>query len=96
MLQYTEIQIKNGLLAILQEFSHRVLASRTISAARNNYEIITKIINILRNIPSPTSSTSTTLKTIIQSALITLFECKKYLYYHGWLTQYEFLSTMKS
>lgn len=91
MLQHSNRQINYGLSAVIEELSHRVLASRSISAARNNYDVVTKILEILRNLPNPKPS-----QAVMQSAITTLFECKKYLYYHGWLTQIEFIQTMKS
>lgn len=91
MLRHTEIQIQHGLAPVIDELSHRVLASRTIAAARSNYQVVTKIIGILRDLPKPRPPAS-----VMQLAVNTIFECKKYLYYHGWLTQKEMIKTMNS
>jgi hypothetical protein len=91
MLKHTKTQLNHGLAPVIEELSHRILASRTISAARSNAQVVTKIIGILRDLPSPRPPAE-----VMQTAVNTLFECKKYLYYHGWLTQKEMIKTMRS
>jgi hypothetical protein len=97
MLRHTEQQLhsQSGIAATIEELSHRVVASRTISAARNNHQVVSKLIEILRALSDPSASVKPPVE-VMRSAVSTLFECKKYLYYHGWLTQREIIDTMRS
>jgi hypothetical protein len=103
MLQHTRQQLKGKsdsslVTATIGELSHRILASRTIAAARNNQQVVVKLMEILRE-HSDSSSASSSVKpstAVMRSAINTLFECKKYLYYHGWLTHTEMIETMRS